>query len=480
MSEKSFARRVAASVLYSGLGSVSARILNAGALFYTLKVISEEQFGIAALALAFFSTTKALTELGLGTAIVQEKRIGRTQVDSLFWTSFLLSVVVYGLLFIAAPYVGAFYDTPVLGSMIRVYMLGIIAFSFYMISSKLLMRDLAFKKLAIGDNLALSSSAGLMIYLAYTGWGAWAIILAELANKVGQMLFSMLFKPYWPRFQYNYEKVKHLLEFGLYTTGSTFFQKLYMNVDYMIIGKFFSMELVGIYSFAYRLVFDTVKELSRVINRVAYPAFSKLQYQTERLRNYFFTMSRASMLLVGTVMVIIGVYIDWFLPLVGYEKWMDAVPYMRIFVVVGIMQCLITLLPNLINAKGEARFVFNFTVGNTILLPVGFLITSQISMMAVALVWLTVYPLVSLIIVYYGAQLTETNFWRFALKSVAALGVLIPLAGFAYAVRAGITHYIGGGNVWSVVTASVIVFGVSSTVIWFREQEAIQAIRSGE
>ena len=477
MSESSFARRVASSVLYSGLGSVSARLLNAGALFYTLKVISEEQFGIAAMALAFFSTTKALTELGLGTAIVQEERIGRTQVDSLFWTSFLLSVVVYGILYVAAPYVAAFYDTPVLSPMIRVYMLGIIAFSFYMISSKLLIRDLEFKKLAISDNVALSSSAGLMIYLAYTGWGAWAIILAELANKVGQMLFSMVFKPYFPRFHYSYEKVKHLIEFGLYTTGSNFFQKFYMNADYLIIGKFFSMELVGIYSFAYRLVFDTVKELSRVINRVAYPAFAKLQHQIPRLRNYFFTMSRASMLLVGTVMVIIGVYIDWFLPLVGYEKWMPAVPYMRIFVIVGIIQCLVTLLPNLINAKGEARFIFYFTTANAILLPAGFLIASQISMMAVALVWLTVYPLVSLVVVYFGAKLTETNVFRFGFKSIAAFAVLIPLGLFAYGVRYGIQHYIGEANLLSVALASVFVFAVTVTVIWFREQEAIQAIR---
>lgn len=477
MSDRPFARRVASSVLYSGVGSVSARLLNAVALFYTLKVISEEQFGIAALALAFFSTTKALTELGLGTAIVQEKRIGRTQIDSLFWTSFLLSIVVYALIFVGAPFIAAFYDTPVLSSMIRVYMLGIIAFSFYMISSKLLMRELAFKKLAISDNVALASSAGLMIYLAYAGFGAWAIILAELANKVGQMLFCMVFKPYWPRLQYSYTQVKGLIEFGMYTTGSNFFQKFYMNADYLIIGKFFSMELVGIYSFAYRLVFDTVKELANVINRVAYPAFAKLQYEIPRLRNYFFTMSRASMLLVGTVMVIIGVYIDWFLPFVGYEKWLPAVPYMRIFVIVGIIQCLVTLLPKLINAKGEARFIFYFTSANAILLPAGFLIAAQFSMMAVALVWLTIYPLVSIVIVYFGAKLTETNVWSFGLKSIAAFATLIPLAILAYAVRYGINTIYGEANLLMIVLASVFVFTVASAVIWFREREAIKAIR---
>ncbi|SMO33259.1 lipopolysaccharide biosynthesis protein [Gracilimonas mengyeensis] len=476
MSETSFARRVAASVLYSGASSVTARLLNAVALFYTLKVISEKEFGIAALALAFFSTTKALTELGLGTAIVQERRIGRIQIDSLFWISFLLSLVVYFLIFLSSPFIAAFYDTPVLSPMIRVYMLAIISYSFYMISSKLMVRNLEFKKLAISDNVALVASAGLMIYLAHTGWGAWAIVLAELTNKVGQMAFSLMFKPYFPRFQFNYKKVTKLLEFGLYTTGSNFFQKFYMNVDYLIIGKFFSMELVGIYSFAYRLVFDAVKELSGVINRVAYPAFSKLQHQTERLRNYFFTMSRASMLLVGTVMVIIGTYIDWFLPLVGYEKWMDAVPYLRIFVAVGIIQCLVTLLPHLINAKGKARFIFYFTSANAILLPTGFLIASQFSMMAVAMVWLTVYPLCSLVIVYFGAKLTETPVWTFGIKSIAAFATLIPLAIFAYGVRYGINYLLPETTLTAVVVASVFVFSIAATVIWFKEKDTIAAI----
>lgn len=477
MSEPSFARKVASSVLYSGVSSVAARLLNAGALFYTLKIISESEFGIAALAIAFFNTAKALTELGLGAAIIQEKKIGRIQIDSLFWVSFMISVTVYIVLYAGAPFVADFYDTEVLSPMIRVYMIGIVAFSFYMISSKLLTRELAFKEIAIIDNVSLAASAGLMIYLAYTGWGAWAIVLAELAHKLGQMILSMFFKPYFPRFQFSYQKVKHLLSFGLYTAGSNTFQKLYINADYLVIGKFFSLELVGIYSFAYRLVFDTVQELSSVINRVAYPAFSKLQDQAERLRNYFFTMSKASMLLVGTVMIIVGTYIDWFLPLVGYEKWLDAVPYMRIFVIVGIVQCLITLLPKLINAKGEARFVFYFTLANAILLPAGFLIASQISMMAVAMVWLTLYPVISMVIFYFGAKVTETNPWYFGFKSFSALYVLVPLTGVAILFRYGANYFFGEATIPGITLASVLLLALAATVIWLTERKTIKALR---
>ena len=477
MSEKSFASRVAVSVLYSGVASVSARILNVGALFYTLKIITEAQLGIAALAIAFFDSIKSLTELGLGAALVQEEDPERIQVDSLFWMTFSLSAFVYVIIFFISPYVASFYDAPQLNDMIRINMIAIVIYALYMIPSKLLMKDLEFKKLAIGDNVALLISALLMIYLASAGFGAWAIILAELANKVGKMLFCQFFLPYLPKFHFNYPKVKHLVSFGIYTTGSKFFKNFYMNADYMIIGKVFSKELLGIYSFAYRLVFDTVKELSSVINRVAFPTFSKLQNDVNRLRTYFYTISRASMLTVGVIMVVIGTYIDWILPLVGYEKWIEAVPYMRIFVVVGIFQCLITLLPKLLNAKGQAKLNFYYTTVNAILLPLGFLIASQISMMAVALSWFIVYPLVSAVIIYFGARLTETPPINFAFNSLAAFLTLIPLGILAYAVRLGFGQLLEV-NSWLAVSLSVlIVLSVATVVIWYREREIIKAIR---
>jgi hypothetical protein len=136
------------------------------------------------------------------------------------------------------------------------------------------------------------------------------------------------------------------------------------------------------------------------------------------------------------------------------------------------------LLPKLINAKGEARFIFYFTSANAVLLPAGFLIAAQFSMMAVALVWLTVYPLVSIVIVYFGAKLTETDPWSFGLKSIAAFATLIPLGMLAYAVRYGINAIYGEANLLMIILASVFVFAVAATVIWFREQDAIKAMRS--
>ena len=477
MSEKSFAGKVAESVLYSGAASIVARITNAGALFFTLKIITEAQLGVAVLAIAIFDSIKSLTELGLGAALVQAENPKKIQVDSLFWITFTVSVGFYIVLFFGAPLIAQFYETPELADMIRVYMLAIVLYAIYMIPSKLLMKELAFKKLAITDNLTLLFSAMLMIFLAARGFGAWAIILAELANKFGQTVLCQYFLPYYPKFHYNFRKIKDLFIFGVYTTGSKFFKNFYMNADYLIIGKVFSKEMLGIYSFAYRIVFDTVKELSIVINRVAFPTFSQLQNEIPRLRVYFYTISRASMLTVGVIMIIIGTYADWILELTGYQKWLGAVPYMRIFVMVGIFQCLITLLPKLLNAKGQAKLNFYYTAVNALLLPLGFLVAAQISMMAVALSWFIVYPAVSLVIIYFGAMLTETNPVWFALKSFDALLILVPITFISILFRYGVQHYLGDISWLGLAISVLLVLAISAAIIWFKEHKTIEAIR---
>ena len=478
MANQSFARKVASSVLYSGIGNITSRLVNAGALLYTLKVITESDLGIANLAIGFFASFKALTQLGLGAALVQEKRISRLQIDSLFWVSFILSLFIYMIVFFAAPYIAWFYEAPTLSPLIRVFGLGIIAFSLYMIPRKMMIKDLDFKRLAIGDNLALTASAGLMIYMAYNGLGAWAIVLAEFSNKIGQMLFCQFFRPYLPRLQFDYQKVKHLINFGMFTTGSRFFQQFFMNVDYMIIGAFFSKEVLGIYSFAYRLIFDPVKELVTVVNRVAYPAFSELQDDVGRLKNYFFTITRGSMLMVGVVLMIIGAYIDWFLPLIGYDKWLPAVPYIRLFAVAGILQSLITILPRLLNAHGQARPNFYFTGLTAATLTLSFLITAQFSVTAVSLTWLTVYPLVSVVLFFYAAKIVELPMLTFIYKSLSAFSMLIPLTAFTILMRVAISYALPTEyHILGIGAAVLLSLGVSALLIWYREKEVINAIR---
>ncbi|MFB6232569.1 MAG: lipopolysaccharide biosynthesis protein, partial [Salinibacter sp.] len=372
--DASFSWQVIRSFLYSGVGTTASKVLNVVALLVVLKLISTSAFGIASIVLAIFSILRAVTELGLGVAIVQAQDISRTEIDSLFWLSLLISGSLYLLLVASAPLIGQFYGQPQLAPLLQVYGLSVVIFSFYFVPKNLLTKEMAFGRIVFAENASLLGSALVMVALAYLGFGAWSVILGELGNRVGRLALFHVFRPYWPNWQFDWAEIKPRVSFGLYATGSRLLYNFYIKADYLLVGRVFGPEAVGVYAMAFRIISDPVRTLTSTVNDVAYPAFSKLQEELERLRTYFLTIARANLSLIGLVLVVIAVYIESLLVVGGYEKYFDAIPLVHIFAVVGLLRSVSALVPQLLNAVGEARLNFFYSLANSLLMPAAFLV----------------------------------------------------------------------------------------------------------
>jgi O-antigen/teichoic acid export membrane protein len=376
-SKQPLARRVARSLLYTGVGNALSKVVNAVALLYTLKLVTPADLGLASIVLAIIAIISAVTEMSLGVALVQVEKPTREQTDSLFWFSLVLSGAFYLLLFAAAPLATWFYEEARLTSLLRVQSLTVVIFSLFFISRTLMEKDLQFGRLAVIDNVSLLLASAVMVTLAWLGYGVWAFILAVLANRVSQALACLACRPFVPRLHFRLGEIRSMVSFGLYASGSRLLYYFYINVDYLIVGKVFSGEVLGIYTLAYRIVSDPVRALATVVNQVAYPAFARLQKQMERLRLYFFTVARMSMTLIGSLLVVAVVYLDMALELLGYHQWLGAVPLVYLFAALGIIRSVAPLVPQLLNALGHARLNFFYSLACAIVLPVAFLIGCQ-------------------------------------------------------------------------------------------------------
>ncbi len=476
-SPSSFSSRVVRSFLYSGVGNTVSKVINVVALLIVLKLISPEAFGIASIVLAIFAIVQSITELGLGVAIVQADALSRRETDSLFWLSLGASVVLYGLLVLSAPLAAAFYQEPALTSLIRVYGLIVVVFSFYLVPRNLLTRELSFGKIAVIDNVALLASAALMVLFAALGYGAWAIILGELGNRVGQLILCHVFRPYVPALQFHWKEVKPRVTFGLYATGSRFLYNLYKNADYLIVGRVFGAGAVGVYTLAYRIVSDTVRTLASNINQVAYPAFARLQHEQDRLRRYFFTIARGSLLLIGLIMIVVGLYIDELLVLGGYEEYLGAVPLVRVFAAVGVIRSVAPLVPQLLNAVGQARLNFFYSLSNALLMPLAFLIGAQFGLMGVAWAWAVVYPVVVLLLFAFGARALALPLPAVLARSFSGLLLLLPLAALGVGLQAGLARLTALPALATLAMGIGLTLAVGLGAVYWRERETIALLR---
>jgi O-antigen/teichoic acid export membrane protein len=475
--DASFSWQVIRSFLYSGVGTTVSKVLNVAALLVVLKLISTSAFGIASIVLAIFSILRAVTELGLGVAIVQAQDITQDEIDSLFWLSLLISGGIYLLLVASAPLVGQFYGESQMGPLLQVYGLSVVIFSFYFVPKNLLTKEMAFGKIVFAENASLLGSALLMVGLAYAGFGAWSVILGELGNRVGRLVLFHVFRPYWPSWGFDWAEIKPRVSFGLYATGSRLLYNFYIKADYLLVGRVFGPEAVGIYTMAYRIISDPVRTLTSTVNDVAYPAFSKLQDEVDRLRTYFFTIARANLSLIGLVLVIIAVYIEDLLVVGGYQKYFDAIPLVRIFVLVGLLRAVSPLIPQLLNAVGQARLNFFYSLSTSILMPLAFLVGAQFSLNGVAWAWATAFPVAVSLLFYFGARALKAPLPMLIGKIVPGGLVLLPALGTGLGLQWLTDAYLPSMPIVALVLGVLGTLGVGLGLVALREREAISVLR---
>lgn len=471
-----FSTKVIRSFLYSSAGNTFSKIINTVGLFVVLKLISPEAFGIASIVLAVFAVLQAVTELGLGISIVQASEITKRELNSLFWLSALISAFLYVLIYASAPFIAVFYEQPLLTDLIRTHGLIVLLFTLYFVPRNILKRDLNFKELAIIDNASLILSTIIMVILAYYDYGAWAIIGGEVANRIGQLILTQFYSTFWPQFQFNWKEIKPLVQFGLYATGSRLLYNLYSNADYLIVGRMFGAEAVGIYTLAYRIVSDTVKTITSNFNEVAYPTFARLQNQVERLRKYFFTITKASLQINSLILVVITIFIEDLLLLGGYEEWIEAVPLVQILAFVAILRTVSPIVPQLLNAQGESRLNFYYSLSNVFIMPVAFYIGAQFSLIGVCIAWLIGYPLVVSVLLYFGGRLLELSFFEFVARIFSGIW-FFPLLLLVGASIHFLLSYLGVSSpLLSLVIGIVSLGGIGIYTLYVSEKETIKLL----
>jgi len=476
-SSNSFSAKVIKSFLYSGAGNTFSKVINVIGLFVVLKLISAESFGVASIVLAIFAIVLAVTELGLGVAIVQAEKIKRREIDSLFWLSLMMTGGLYGLIFLFAPYAAKFYNEPLITSLIRVHGVIVILFTFYFVPRNLLKRELFFKELAIIDNVALLASTLIMVTLGYLGYGAWAIIGGEVGNRVGQLILTHIYKPFWPKFQFNWEEIKDRVYFGIYATGSRLLYNLYSNADYLIVGKIFGTQAVGIYTLAYRIVSDTVKTLTTNLNEVAYPAFSRLQNDIKRLQLYFFTLARGSMQLNSIVLILIALFVDEILIFAGFDQWLEAVPLIQLLSASAILRTVSPLVPQLLNAVGEAKLNFYYSLSNAVIMPLAFLIGAQFGLLGVGWAWVIGYPFVVLLLFYFGSVNMQISLLNFIVRAFSGFWLVPFLLGTGIGIQFLLYKIFDTSSIFIPALGIPIILSLGLFIVYKKEKETIALLQ---
>ena len=302
------------------------------------RLLRPSDFGTLALVTVFIAIADVFVSSSFSMALIQKKDTDALDYDSMFWFTAALAVLIYALLFVCAPYLGAYYGNDELVPVFRVLALWIPLSAYNSVQTAYVAKEMIFRKSFLSTSGGAILSGVLGVAMAYGGAGLWALVAQSLANVLLNTVFLAVIVSWKPHMQFSAERLKGLVGFGwkLLATGLMF--TVYSELRSLVIGKKYSPSDLGFYNRGNQFPSVIASNIDSSITRVMFPALSARQGDAAGLLSMTRRAAKTSAYIMTPVLFGLAVVAEPFVELLLTAKWLPCVPYIQIMCIVWWMQ----------------------------------------------------------------------------------------------------------------------------------------------
>ncbi len=326
------------------------------------RLLVPADYGVIGMLAVFLAIAQTFVDSGFGKALIQNQQ--RTERD--FATMFIFNIVVacifYGILFVSAPLIAAFYEMPILVPVTRVIALSMIINAFAAVHRAKLEIEVNFKTQAKATIAASLFSGAVGIAMAYAGYGVWALVTQTLVSAGTQVVLFWLLLRWVPRYFFSWESFRPMFRFGSRLVAASLLHTIYANLYSIFIGKIYSAASLGFYTKANTLAGLPSQIGEGILSRVTFPVLAQVQDDDQRLKHIYGKYLRFSTSLLTPLMLgICAVAKPLILVLIG-EKWLPCVPFLQVLCLSWMCNPIIMVNLNLIYVKGRTDLVLRLEI----------------------------------------------------------------------------------------------------------------------
>jgi O-antigen/teichoic acid export membrane protein len=292
--------------------------------------LSPTDYGLVGMLAFFIVISQLIAEGGLSQAIIRKLDRDEADLSTSFYVNIAGGAILYLLLFAIAPLVSGFYGEPRLTGLLRVMALCIPIQSSLVVHRAVLTSRLDFKTQAKSTFVGTLTSGFAGIYMAYNGYGAWSIVCLQLTNQVFTAITLWLVTQWRPKLLFSTYAFRRLYGFGSKLLMSKVVDCLYNSFYVLAIGKVFSAYALGCYTNARQLGSMASENLTRIVNRAAFPMFCGYQNDPRKLCEMVSEYIRLSMFFIAPLMLgIAALAVPLTTALIGHQ-WLYTARLLRI------------------------------------------------------------------------------------------------------------------------------------------------------
>lgn len=432
-SNQTMRTRLFSGLRWTGGSQAIQQILNLVWSVVMARVLAPEDFGLLAMASVFTGIVFFVLDLGLSAAIVQRQNLEERQISSVFWINIFVGLVMTLLGVVLSWPIATFYNNTTLQAVVAALSCNFIIFSLSSTQTALLKRQMHFRSLEfrtlIGQLVGISCS----LAMAFWGFGIWSLVGRILiASVVGTVLLWSVsgWRPSWG---FYWEDVRELSSFGNDVFIANLLGYVGRNADNLLIGKFFGATDLGYYAMAYNLMMFPVLRFSQVLAGVLFPALSRMQEDTEKIKRSWFRATRLMGAVTIPLMLGLIALAPQFIQVVYGEKWLPAVLVLQVLSISGLCQSVAYLHGTVLLALGQSRLRLKLNFLSVTLAVVSFLLGLPFGIVGVATCFTVVNTATTAFSVFKTLECLSSSYIQYVRLLT---GVIVAASGMTLAILA--------------------------------------------
>ncbi|MFA6778944.1 MAG: lipopolysaccharide biosynthesis protein [Paludibacteraceae bacterium] len=363
-------KKTTKSIVWNALDKVGFQVVALLVGLITARLLSPTDFGFVGALAIFTALSNILVESGFTSAMVRRGNNTDAEYMAVLLFNFLLSVFVYFLLYVSAPFIAGYFRMPELIDLSRFLFLAIILNSFGLVQNIILTKRLEFRILSLASLISAVLAGVGTVFLIVNGFGYWALAW-QIVMQVGfKSVLLWMLSSWRPVLSVDLKVIRELFSFSFSLILSNILMTVVRYIYSIVIGRHFTAQDLGYYSQAFKFHQIPSNVVSGTISGVAYPVLSSLNDDEPRQLSYLRKLIRVTAFCIFPLMLGLCAAFDNLVEVALTAKWLPIVPYFRILCVAAIFFPLHSMNVSLNTIKGYPTRSFMIEVLRNVLVVV--------------------------------------------------------------------------------------------------------------
>ena len=387
------------------------------------RLLTPTEMGIVGLTAIFFAVANTLKDSGFGMALVRKQDRTEEDCSTVFWFNMGMSFILGGILFLLAPWFVEYFHQPELLWLTRVSAILMFLSSSGGVHWNLYSARRDFKTPAIINVCVTIVALPVCLYLAYIGWGVWALLAQSVISSLLSLVIVWIVSPWRPKFMFSKASFREFFVFGSKLALSGLLETGYNNLRSFFIGKVYSPAQLAYYHRGEHLASVGPQTACGMIGGVTFPILATLQHDNARLKQVYRQYLRIFTLVIVWGSMLVASMADSFIRLMNGPQWAEAVPYAQILCFSYALWHIQVINLNLLQVKGRSDLFLRLEIVKKVLGCMVMAITIPMGVMAICYGALFASTVCIFINSYYSKELIGMTIWQ-QLKDYIPLSLL--------------------------------------------------------